>query len=271
MISSMPRRLISTALLLPALACSAEPFDAPLKVRTLKLAPDPQNAGAKREVSCFYYRSIVVKQIDLGEVGANRLGLLPVLSRTATQCRAERDPNEYDLPPETWNGYFKGVKFDYAFFDAANGVNGGRGFMVYRIYDRKVLFEDVAERGLQSVDLNRGALKLQYRRVLAAKCSVLTTGDACRDAIARETGVRPGSLSGCDSGYRDARLSMAARRCAAQARPRGTCITEELARVDAQRWDEAPTVIVYGVETVLQDESAAIMPRSDVLACRPSD
>lgn len=271
MIVGMQRRLIWAALLLPLLARSAEPFDEPLKVRTLKLAPDPQNPGARRQVSCFYYRSIVVKQVDFGEVGANRLGLLPVLSRTATQCHAEEDSNEYDLPPETWNGYFRGVKFDYAFFDAADGIHGGRGFMVYRIYDRKALFEDVAERGLRSIDMERGALKLRYRRVFAGKCSVLIAGDACRDAIARETGVSQGSLSICAAGYRVARLSIAASRCAVQAQRRGTCATDELARIEEQRWDQAPTVIVYEVETVLQEESTAITPRSDALACHPSD
>ncbi len=255
----------------PALAYPAEPFDSPLKVRTVKVAPDPQNPGARRQVSCFYYRSIVIKEIDLGEVGANRLGLLPVLSRTGTLCQAERDANEYDLPPETWTGYFKGVKFDYAFFDAADGINGGRGFMVYRIYDRKPLFEDVAERGLRSVDLEQGALKLRYRRVFAGKCSILAAGEACRDAFVRDTGVNPDSLSICNAGYRAAKLSMATSRCAVPAGRRGACISNELARSDEQRWNQSPTVIAYDVETVLQGESAVITPRSDALACRPSD
>ena len=263
--------LIWVSLTLPAITYAAEPFDAPLKVRTLRLPPDPQNSRSKRQVSCYYYRSIVIKQVDLGEVGADRLGLLPVLSRAATQCHAEQGPNEYDLPPETWSGQFRGVKADYAFFDAADGINGGLGFLVFRIYDRKALFEDVAERGLRSIEIAHGGLNLRYRRVFAGKCSVLSAGDACRDSLVRETGISAASLSICEDGYRAARLSLATSRCATHAGQRAGCIAGELAHLEEQRWDEAPTTIVYEVDTVLTNDSVAITPRSDALACHPSD
>jgi hypothetical protein len=268
---ALPRCMAWIAAALPALSCAAAPFDAPLKVRTLHLSPDPQNPKSRRQVTCFYYRSIVVKQVDYGEVGADRLGLLPVLSRNATLCRPDREPGEYVLPPETWSGHFKGVKADYAFFDAPDGVNGGLGFMALRIYDRKALFEDIAQRGLKSIEIEEGALKLRYQRVFEGNCSVMSSGEACRDAIARDTGVSASSLSICDLGYQAAKQAMARGRCEAQSSHQASCNSDELARLDQQKWDEARSVIVYEVETVLKDGLVAITPRSDALACHPSD
>jgi hypothetical protein len=68
--------LLLILLAFPALGFAASPFDPPLKIRLVRLKTDAQNRQAKRQVSCFYYRSIVVKQVDFGEVGADRLALL---------------------------------------------------------------------------------------------------------------------------------------------------------------------------------------------------
>jgi len=270
MLASM-RCLAWIAAVLPAFACAAGPFDAPLKVRTLRLPPDPANPKVKRQLTCSYYRSIVVKQVDFGEVGADRLALLPVLSSSATLCHVERDPNEYVIPPETWSGYFEGVKAAYAFFNAPDGVNGGLGFMVFRIYDRKVLFEDVAQRGLKLIEFEQGALRLRYQRVFTGNCSVLSTGETCPDSIVHDTGVAVASLSICGRGYQAAKQAMASGRCAARGVHQASCVTDELAKLEAQKWDQAPSVIVYEVEAVLNGGTVAITPRSDALACHPSD
>jgi hypothetical protein len=204
-----------------SLALASGPFDSPLKVRDVRLAADPQNPKARRQVTCFYYRSIVIKQVDYGEVGADRLALLPVLSRNATQCHEDREALEYVIPPDTWSGYFRGVKADYAFFDAPDGINGGLGFMVLR--------------------------------------------------LVRATGVSAGSLSICSQGYRAAKEAMAKSRCAAQGNRQKDCRQKELDRLDEQKWDEAPTVIVYEAEATLKDGALVTTPRSDALACHPSD
>jgi hypothetical protein len=169
--------LAMIACAVPALALASGPFDSPLKVRDVRLAADPQNPKARRQVTCFYYRSIVIKQVDYGEVGADRLALLPVLSRNGTQCHEDREALEYVIPPDTWSGYFRGVKADYAFFDAPDGINGGLGFMVLRLYDRKVVLEDVAQHGIRSIDYEEGVLKIRYQRVHAGACSILTAGE----------------------------------------------------------------------------------------------
>ena len=257
------------ALPLPALAGS--PFDAPLQVRHVRLPPDPQNPNAKRQVSCFYYRSIVVKQVDYGEVGAERLALLPVLYGNATPCRAARESNEYVIPADSWSGYFKGVKAEYAFFDAPDGTNGGLGFMVMRVYGRRSLFEDTAQHGIESLDIQEGTLRLRYQRVFAADCSVLTAGNECRERLVHDTGVAERSFSICAQGYQAARQMMAKGRCNAQGHKEPACVSDELARLGAQKWDDAPTVIVYEVEASLNDEGPVISRRGDALACHPSD
>jgi hypothetical protein len=259
------------AYVLPTLALASDPFDSPLKTRNVRLTADPQNPKVRRQLTCFYYRSIVIKQVDYGEVGADRLALLPVLSRNATQCHEEREALEYVIPSDTWSGYFRGVKADYAFFDAPDGVNGGLGFMVLRLFDRKAVLEDVAEHGIKSIDYEEGVMKIHYQRVHAGDCSILSAGNGCRDALVRDTGVSAQSLSICPQGYRAAKEAMAKGRCAAQANRQRDCFQKELERLDEQKWNEAPTVIVYEAEATLKDGTLVTTPRSDALACHPSD
>jgi hypothetical protein len=255
----------------PAPLLASGPFDSPLKVRNVRLAADPQNPKIRRQVTCFYYRSIVIKQVDYGEVGADRLALLPVLSRNATQCHEDREALEYVVPADLWSGYFRGVKADYAFFDAPDGINGGLGFMVLRLFDRKAVLEDVAQHGIKSIDYEEGMLRLRYQRVFAGTCSIPTGGDSCRDALVRDTGVSAGSLSICSQGYRAAREAMAKGRCTAQSNRQKDCFQQEFDRLGEQKWDEAASVIVYEVEATVKDGALVVTPRSDALACHPSD
>lgn len=272
------RLMIFAVLALPCV-CSGFPervvadslYDQPQEIRRVGLKPDPLNPQAKREVSCFTYPHFVVKQVDLGEVGADRLSIIPAQSGKTVPCRRARERNEYVIPSDSWSGYFEGVKSDYAFFVAADGINGGLGFMVFRVPDRRKLFEDTAEKSLQSLEIKDGILTLHYQRVFASGCSVVTGGPACQDTIAKKTGVAAGSLSSCANGYRAAKEEMAKMRCEAQSSEDDACIDKELKIINEQKWDEAPTVIVYEVEAALGGVSPVIKPLSDALVCRPSD
>jgi hypothetical protein len=64
---------------------------------------------------------------------------------------------------------------------------------------------------------------------------------------------------------------MAKSRCAAQSSHQKDCFQQELDRLGEQKWNEAPTVIVYEAEATLKDGTLMITPRSDALACHPSD
>ncbi|HYA41036.1 MAG TPA: hypothetical protein VEF34_07015 [Syntrophobacteraceae bacterium] len=255
----------------PVRAVAQSPYDKPVGVKHVNLKPDPLNPQVKRNVSCFTYPEFVVKQVDYGEVGAERLSILPASPGAAPPCRQAKERNEYVIPGNSWSGYFDGVKSNYAFFKAADGVNGGLGFMVLLISERKKLFEDTAEKGIQFLEIKDGILRLRYQRVFSASCSVVTGGPACREMVSKEAGVTGASLSSCAAGYKAAKEELAKMRCEDQSAKNDACIENELKRINEQKWDDAPTVIVYEVEVSLGGAPPVIKPLSDALACRPSD
>jgi hypothetical protein len=126
----------------PALASDTSPFlDKPLKIVRVPLPRDPDNPPAKPELSCSYYPHFAVKQVDLGELGADQLSILA----DGSLCRRENAANEKIISAKDWTGYFEGVKGDYIFFTAEDGWNDGLGFAVFTAGARK-LFEDVAKK-----------------------------------------------------------------------------------------------------------------------------
>ncbi len=263
--------LLCASLGLPERVVAESLYDQPLQTRRVSLKQDPLNPQAKKSVSCFSYPGFIVKQVDLGEVGADRLSIIPASPGKTPQCRQAKERNEYVIPAESWSGYFAGVRSDYAFFVASDGIDGGLGFMVFRVSDRKKLFEDVAEKGIQSIEIKDRALNLRYQRVFASSCSVVTGGPACQEMIVKEAGVSGGSLLSCANSYQAAKEEMAKMRCEAQSAKDNACFEKELKIIDEQKWDDAPTVIVYEVEAELGGASPVIKPLSDALACRPSD
>jgi hypothetical protein len=273
----MAKMVLSGAALLGSISGAASgaparsPFDPPQETRREKLAPDPQNPETERLATCFDYPAFTIKQVDLGEVGAASMSVAPSAPGERPPCAEKIQPDEYVIPGGEWTGYFAGVKGDYAFFNAGDGVNGGLGFMALRISSRKKLFDDVADGGLRSVTEKDGGVVLRYRRSFTGSCSVLTGGPACGERLARETGVASIPAPMCVEGYKSAKLAMAKGRCDAQpARDEG-CVARELKTLDDQKWDEAPSVFVYEAEAVLGEAAPQIKPLGPALACRPSN
>ena len=262
-----------------AFASPAEGFDKPLQVQTKRLKADPEYPGEKHVASCYSYPGYMVKQLDFGEVGAERLSIIALAAGANASCDQSKAPGEYVIPPETWSGYFAGAKGGYAFFNADDGVNDGMGFIVLRVEDKKKIFEDVREKSFHSMELHDGVPLVRYRRVYSASCSVPVDGASCIDAIVRDTGVSKASLGLCAQGYRQAEESLARERCKAQSKTTGSCMTQEMALLHKQKWDASPSVISYEVELDLHEiaakdkplPAAQIKPLGDALACRPAD
>ena len=166
---------------------------------------------------------------------------------------------------------FKGVKSDFAFFDDSDGNNGGIRFMVFRLTDNKKLFEDAAENGFQSVETKGGNLKIRYKRVFVSDCSMVTGGIGCRNSIEKKILVSLEPLSFCGKQYQLAKQYMAKTRCDAKLDKNSACINAELENINAQKWDDSPTVIVYGVEVNLGDMPPVVIPHGKVLNCHPAD
>ena len=151
-----PNRRIRAALIVvvvsASLACpsraraSAGLFDAPTKSVRLPLPSDPANPQAKAQLSCFYYPHFMVKQVDLGELGAQQLSMVAIASgQKRPGCKRENSPDEKVISSDDWSGYFWGVKGGYVFFSAEDGWNSGMGFAVFTAAETKKIFEDVAK------------------------------------------------------------------------------------------------------------------------------
>lgn len=266
-------RIIAGALLagmlqaLAPFAAAESVFDAPLDKKE-QVFPETKDAG-KTTLTCLYYPTFMVKQIDEGEIGAFQLSTIPG-DRATAPCQRDNLPREHVIDPKDWSGYFKGVKGHYVFFDADDGVNDAMGFAVFDANAKK-LFEDSAKGDIHSASSDGSTLTLRYLRSVAGECSVPKEGDACWKKIAAATGLDPAAKPDCVGGYLAAKKEMAKGRCEADRKPLATCMPGALAELDRQKWNEAPTVVLYEAETVLSGGHGTTKPLGPATACHPSD
>lgn len=176
-------------------------FDPPLDTMLVKLAPSPEAPGLTPQVSCFYYPTFMVKQVDLGEKGAESHAVVPAFDGKPP-CERVQDG---EILLQDWHGYFLGVKGNYVFLDADDGFNGGVPFAVFSATDKTggKLFEDARD-GFQAVDLDAQGLYLRLTRVLSADCSALID-KICWTKIQAVTGLPEDRKPDCKPAYdRDA-------------------------------------------------------------------
>ena len=224
----------------------------------------------KTTLTCFYYFNFMVKQIDEGEVGSFQLSIVVTGDRYSAPCQRDNLPNEHIVDPKDWTGYFKGVKGDYVLFDADDGVNDAMGFAVFDLNAKK-LFDDSAKGDVEVVSAEGGKLTLQYVRSFAGDCSVVKQGDACWKKIAAAASIDTAAKPDCVTGYLKAKTEMATERCKADSKPLATCMPGALKELDRQKWDEAPTVVLYKVETVIADGKGTTKALGPATVCHPSD
>jgi hypothetical protein len=111
------------------------PFDRPLLDRHVLVG--------QKQVRCFSFGHFMVKEIDAGEIGDERIAIVPLASAgERVACQAKNAAAERVIPSESWSGYFLGAKGDYIFLSAGDGVNGGLGFSVYHGTDGISIFQD---------------------------------------------------------------------------------------------------------------------------------
>ncbi|MGA9672134.1 MAG: hypothetical protein WBQ94_23175 [Terracidiphilus sp.] len=189
-------------------------FDTPLLQKHLPLPRDPDNPQSKPLLSCYYYPHFMVKQIDLGEEGAEQLSILHI-SKGEEQppCRRTNAKDEMVIDSKAWDGYFEGVKGSFVFFNAADGVNGGVGFAIFSGSDGSKIFEDVAKSGMSSIELippiaqsdpnnhSDAAIKVRFRRVYQAPCSLRTDERNCWTSIKQITGLSDSAPPNCSAWY----------------------------------------------------------------------
>ena len=249
-----------------AWAGSASPlFDKPLHETHTPLPLDPDNPQSKPMLSCFYYPDFMVKQVDLGEKGAEQLSILPAVKDHAEPpCLRANAKDEMVIDPKVWSGYFEGVKGDFVFFIADDGINNGMGFAVYSSISGKRIFDDVAKfdngekifsaLAAQTNPKNNSStvIKLSYQRVYAAHCSLRANTQNCWKAIQQATSLKNTEPPNCAAAY-------------------------EAEKKRTPKWankvDSYESVITYDVEVVLNSKEAtvSVLPVSKSMECYLAD
>jgi hypothetical protein len=224
----------------------ATPFDQPVAVDNVELPASKDNPDARPAVNCYRYKGFMVKEVDLGEVGAEKLAILPENAKCEREDAAEKKVSD----PVA--GYFLGVKGDLAFFQAADGFNGGMPYVVFDSKTMKKLFEDSFEGAdFEKIDNQAGKLTLDYVRTYSADCSLYLDGVACSQKIKKDTGLGAETpLPGCDEAYS----------------------AEKKRTPDyAKEIEQLPSVISYPVTLTFDGEQASYAPRAGKTACRVPD
>ena len=219
-------------------------FDEPLTVDTTPLPKDKANPDMQPQVNCYRFAGFMVKEVDLGEKGAESLAI------TAPDAACERAAGKNDKPvKDDIAGYFFGAKGNLVFFQAEDGWNGGLPFVVYDTKTMKKLFDDsLAGDDFESLDVNGTTVKIVYHRVYSADCSLYLDGGNCADKIKKTTGL----------GTPDAKLPDC-----------GEAYNAEKKRTPdyAKEIEDLPSVISYEAELDYDGKTVTIKPLKGETAC----
>ncbi len=161
------------------------PFDVPTKV---DVVPLPLAQGAEDSapaITCSHYADFMVKQVDKGELGADKLAFLP------KDAPCEETTLGESIIKDDMAGYYMEAKGNYVFFTGSDGYNGGMPFVVLDVKTSKHLFDDnySLDEDIQSVTVEGTKLTLGFKRVYSADCSLYENKDGCSDKVKAATGL----------------------------------------------------------------------------------
>lgn len=189
------RALLGAVLLFlaPVVRGEASPsFDPPLRERVVNLGTSPGSNGPAK-LTCDYYPSFMVKQLDLGEEGANWIAIVPARAGHFPACTRAHAAAEKVIPGQDWCGYFQGARQDFVFLNACDAYNGGLDFAVYDARTGTRIFEDTAvdskAGGLQFGSAPDGVLVLRYSRVVVFACTLPREQASCWSRIESKLGL----------------------------------------------------------------------------------
>ena len=263
----MPSRLILSLFLLVSLGWG-QTFDKPVRKQRVNLRRTPDQTTDRARVTCYFFPNFMVKEVDMGEVGAERLGIVPVKPQSTGKCVRARDKEEVVIPAEQWSGYFMGVKNGYVFFSGDDLWNGATPFAIFDASTGKKLFEDSAAKEISFVTRPDQAIAMRYLRVVSDDCFILKDA-GCWQRMAAKYGLDNTAAPDCGKGYEASAESMAKGRCTAQRAPLATCPKKERPLALKQALD-SPSVISYPVEVELGATPTA-KPTGAAVGCWPAD
>ncbi|CAN7406236.1 hypothetical protein LJR030_004203 [Rhizobium sp. LjRoot30] len=225
----------------PVLAEELGPFDEPVSEETLELPASDLNPDAKPQVACSRFAAFAVKEVDIGEVGAEKLSLMAPTDACTVDTPGEK------IVKDDAAGYFLGVSGDYVFFQAPDGWNGGLPFVVYDRRTAGRLFDDAfAGDGFTEIKAAADTLMLRYRRSMTTECSLYKDTGSCAAAIAAKTGLTAKRIPDCTAVYE-------------AEKKRTPDFTSEI--------EKLPTVINYPVEMQWTSGKATFSPMDGDVTC----
>jgi hypothetical protein len=257
--------IVGTAFVMTRASSSPPLFDKPLREIHTLLPSNPGNPQAKPMLSCFYYPNFMVKQVDLGEKGAEQLSIVPYWMKDNKKppCLRANATDDMVIDPRQWGGYFDGVKSDFVFFVSADGSDGGSSFAVFDAVNAWKIFDDaqkVTKNSTEFITLallnhpeneNESVLELRYRRVYRAPCSLRADEKNCWSLVRTITGLTESSPPNCATTYE---------------------AEEKKSPEDAKSLRTDPSVITYDVEVVLDSGDAVrVTPVSKAMECYPAE
>ena len=264
----MSLRIFSAVLLLVVASCAAT-FDPPRSKKTVVLGPSPARTKTLAKVNCYVYPAFMVKEVDMGEKGAERLAIVPIAHGVVPPCTRAKGRTEMVINPDEWSGYFKGVKGDLVFFDADDGWNGGMGFIVYSSKTGKKLFEDSRAGDLGFLPPQNGQIVLRYTRIIDSRCNLPREQEACWQQVTKTVGVEKLPQPDCQKAYEESAQALAKGRCEAQKAKTPQCVAKEISLAREQT-SQATSIIAYPVEVTLSSQPE-IKPITGDVKCWPSD
>ncbi len=251
-------------------------FDPPLQIRVVKTGQSKSSPTQQNELRCFTYAHFMIKEIDLQEVGDEQISIIPLTPGAKPPCQTAKLPGERAFSRDGIADYFLGMKGDFVFLSAGDGVDLGLGFAVYRAADNGLVFTDSAlvedkKPMFRSVDPEPDGLRLHYTRVHRGPCSVMIEGAKCWAMIAAEVGLPPppAPAPDCAAGYLKARRELAVGYCKAQNRKDAACVTQEIKRRADD--DQSPSVVAYEIEATLLPSGQTAHPKGGAVQCWPAD
>ncbi len=175
---------------------------------------DPRQK-VRKELSCYFYLTFIVKEYDEGQKGSEWLAIAPVEGPTAPACALTHSANEKVITYPEWGGYFLGAKGRLVFFREPDGFNAGMPFVVYDSrtetkvfeedsYHDTTLFNQKAENSpfnhMRVIEGRDGQFTLKYLRVVEADCDLHSEKSSCWERVRKTLKLQTTEAPTC-TGY----------------------------------------------------------------------
>lgn len=183
---------------------------------------------------------------DPGLKGTEWVALVPIDFKQHPQCRLLEERDQRMLARGMWS--FLGLKGTLLFFLAPDGLNGAIPFQVLDRVSGNLIFRDnagVVGEHFEFVRLGRARLAIQYRRAVAADCSIPVGGEACWNLLRKKLELPAVSPPKCSA--------------------------LEWLDIPADQQAKNPSAIEYKVEVGLLPRTGMRAVPAAAVKCRPAD